>query len=164
MAISLTISPTQDEEEFEIQETTRADRSINATITASGDEGETIDSISFQLDGTPEPGLTITSNEDTLNIVGKFIDPFLDTFKYVEKGSSDKIEEPTIVVGVANMPSNKDLYELNQDTRLFEMKTYRITVNYEDEFFVSNSANFIVTQKILNDLEGIRSFMDTYYD
>ena len=62
------------------------------------------------------------------------------------------------------MPSKKELYDLNQDTRQFETKTYQITVNYDDEFLVPGTETFIVTQKIMNDLEGIRSFMDTYYD
>jgi hypothetical protein len=81
-------------------------------------------------------------------------------FASVSKGSSDKIEEPSIVVGVANMPRDKELYDLSQDTKLFELKTYTVTVTYDD----TETEQFIVTQKIINDLEGIRSFMDTYYD
>jgi hypothetical protein len=159
MAISITISPTG-EEDSEIEETTRAIRSVNAIITASADDGEIINFVDCILLGTSEPSLTITPGNTSVTIVGKFADPFLDVFKYVSKGSSDKIEDATVVVGVVNVPPNKDLFDLSQDTKLFELKTYIITVTYDD----TEKEEFTVTQKILNDLEGIRSFMDTYYD
>jgi hypothetical protein len=155
MAISISISPAG-EENNEIQETTRAVRTVDAIITASADDGEIINLVN----GTGESGLVITPGNTSVTIVGKFTDPFVDTFKYVSKGSSDKIEEPSIVVGVANMPRDKELYDLSQDTKLFELKTYTVTVTYDD----TETEQFIVTQKIINDLEGIRSFMDTYYD
>jgi hypothetical protein len=62
------------------------------------------------------------------------------------------------------MPPKKELFDLNQDTRLSELKTYQITVNYDDEFLAPGTETFTVTQKILNDLESIRSFIDTYYN
>ena len=49
------------------------------------------------------------------------------------------------------MQTKKELYDLNQDTRLFELKTYQITVNYDDEFLVPGTETFTVTQKIMND-------------
>ena len=82
----------------------------------------------------------------------------------MNKGSSDKIETPTTVVGVQNVPPTKELFDLSQDTRLFELKTYLITVNYDDALLVPGTETFTVTQQIINDLEGIRSFMDTYYN
>jgi len=163
MAISIVVSPAGDSP-TEIQSTTRSVRTINATITASGDEMESNIIVSASSTGISEPGITVTSGSILATIIGKYVDPFLDTFKYVSKGSSNKIETPTIVVGVQNVPSKKELYDLTQDTRQFETKTYQITVNYEDEFLVLGTETFTVTQKIMNDLEGIRSFMDTYYD
>ena len=159
MAISISISPSG-ELETEIEETTRAIRTVNATITASADEEEIINLVDCVLLGTSEPELIITPGTTSVTIIGKFADPFLDVFKYVSKGSSDKIEDATVVVGVVNVPPNKELFDLSQDTKLFELKTYRITVTYDD----TETEEFTVTQKILNDLEGIRSFMDTYYD
>jgi hypothetical protein len=159
MAISISISPSG-ELETEIEETTRAIRTVNATITASADEEEIINLVDCVLLGTSEPGLIITPGTTSVTIIGKFADPFLDVFKYVSKGSSDKIEDATVVVGVVNVPPSKELFDLSQDTKLFELKTYRITVTYDD----TETEEFAVTQKILNDLEGIRSFMDTYYD
>ena len=163
MAISIVVSPAGDSP-TEIQSTARSVRTVNATITASGDEMESNIVVSAISTGVSELGVVITSGPILATIIGKYADPFLDTFKYVSKGSSDKIETPTIIVGVQKMPLKKELYDLNQDTRLFELKTYQITVNYDDEFLVPGTETFTVTQKIMNDLEGIRSFMDTYYD
>jgi hypothetical protein len=163
MAISIVVSPAGDSP-TEIQSTARSARTVNATITALGDEMESNIIVSASSTGISEPGITVTSGPILATIIGKYVDPFLDTFKYVSKGSSDKIESPTIIVGVQNMPSKKELYDLNQDTRQFETKTYQITVNYDDEFLVPGTETFTVTQKILNDLESIRSFIDTYYN
>ena len=163
MAISIVVSPVGDTP-TEIQSTTRSVRAVNATITASGDEMESNIVVSATLTGVSEPDIIITPGPILVTIIGKFIDPFLDTFKYVNRGSSDKIETPTTVVGVQNVPPKKELFDLNQDTRLFELKTYQITVNYDDEFLVPGTETFTVTQKIMNDLESIRSFVDTYYN
>lgn len=159
MAVTLNISPAGLDPLTEILETGRSIREINATITAIGDAGEIFESVTASLQEN-EPGVSIVSRVDSVTIQGKYInDPFLDTFKYVSKGSSDKIESPTIVVGVANMPSKKELYELNQDTRENSIRTYNVTV-------VSDLGTdvFVVTHKIYNEWEGIRSFIDTYYD
>ena len=163
MAINIVVSPVGDTP-TEIQSTIRSVREVNATITASGDETETNIIVSASLTGVSQPDITITSGPILVTIIGKYVDSFLDTFKYVNKGSSDKIETPTTVVGVQNMPPKKELFDLNQDTRLFELKTYQITVNYDDEFLVPGTETFTVTQQIINDLEGIRSFVDTYYN
>ena len=159
MAVTLNISPAGLDPLTEILETGRSIREINATITAIGDAGEIFESVTASLQEN-EPGVSIVSRIDSVTIQGKYInDPFSDTFKYVSKGSSDKIESPTTVVGVANMPSKKELYELNQDTRENSIRTYNVTV-------VSDLGTdvFVVTHKIYNEWEGIRSFIDTYYD
>ena len=163
MAINIVVSPVGDTP-TEIQSTIRSVREVNATITASGDETETNIIVSASLTGVSQPDITITSGPILVTIIGKYVDSFLDTFKYVNKGSSDKIETPTTVVGVQNVPPTKELFDLSQDTRLFELKTYLITVNYDDALLVPGTETFTVTQQIINDLEGIRSFMDTYYN
>ena len=110
MAISIVVLPAGDTP-TEIQSTTRSVREVNATITASGDELESNIVVSAILTGVSEPGLTITPGPILVTIIGKFIDPFLDTFKFVSKGSSNKIETPTTVVGVQNMPPKKELFD-----------------------------------------------------
>ena len=159
MAISITVSPVGDTP-TEILETTRSIRSINATVTASTDDVlETINLVTA-TSGVSEPGLTITPGNTSVTIIGTYADPFSDFFTFVSKGSSTKLETPTTIVSVANVPADKELFNLNQDLTQIETKTFNITVTYN----TSLTQGFTVTQDILNELEGIRSFMDNYYD
>lgn len=160
MAISITVSPVGSSP-TEIQSTTRSIRSINATITASTDDVmETINFVNASLSGVSEPGLTITPGNTSVSLVGTYADPFSDVFTFVSKGSSTKLEAPTVVVGTENMPANRELYNLNQDLSQTETKTYSVIVTYNTNL----TQGFTVTHDILNELEGIRSFIDTYYD
>ena len=163
MAVTLTISPAGDDPLTQIQSTPRSTRTVNAIITAAGDAGEVIKNVSATLMSTGAK-VVITPGTSSVTIVGKYDDPFIDTFQYVSKGSSTKIETPTTIVGVDNVPPNKELFDLDQDTRAIETITYQIKVSYDDEFFVPANATFTVTHDIYNEWEGIRSFMDTYYD
>lgn len=163
MAVTLTISPAGDDPLTQIQSTPRSTRTVNATITPTGDAGEIITNVTAQLISTGA-SVIITPGTTSVTIVGKYSDPFKDSFQYVSKGSSNKIETPTTIVGVDNVPKNKELFNLNQDTKPIETFTYEITVEYDDEFFVPTNATFTVTHDIYNEWEGIRSFMDTYYD
>lgn len=159
MAISITVSPVGDTS-TEIDSTTRSIRAVNATITASTDDiSETIDFVDAVLVGNAEPGLTITSGAPSVSIVGTYVDPFVDIFTFVSKGSSDKIETPTNVISIQNVPANRDLFNLNQDLNQITTKIFTIEVTTN-----LTTAQFTVTQDITNELEPIRLFMDTYYD
>lgn len=159
MAITLTISPAGDDPETEIEETTRTLRSVNATITASTDNmAEIIESVTATLEEN-EPQITISGGVTSVTIFGTYIDPFEDSFTYVEKGSSDLIEEPKIVIGVANMPPNKDFYNLSQDTREESIRNYKVIVTTD-----LTTQQFNVTHAIYNEWEGIRSFVANYYE
>jgi hypothetical protein len=46
--------------------------------------------------------------------------------------------------------------------RQLETIEYEITVEYDDEFFAPATETFTVTHDIINDLEAIRSFLDSY--
>lgn len=163
MAVTLTISPAGNDPLTQIQSTPRSTRTVNAMITPTGDAGEIITNVTAQLISTGA-SVIITPGTTSVMIVGKYSDPFKDSFQYVSKGSSNKIETPTTIVGVDNVPPNKELFDLDQDTRAIETITYQIKVSYDDEFFVPANATFTVTHDIYNEWEGIRSFMDTYYD
>jgi hypothetical protein len=161
MAVSLTISPAGDDPLTQIESTLRSVRTVNASITPTGDAGEVINSVTatpINVDGD----IVITSGTSSVSIVGKYDDPFLDTFQYVSKGSSNKIENSTSVVGISNVPPNKELFDLDQDLRQLETIEYEITVEYDDEFFAPATETFTVTHDIINDLEAIRSFLDSY--
>jgi len=142
-----------------IPDTTRAAKSINVIITATPGMGENILSVGATLDST-EPGIKITSGETSVSIVGTYKDPFEDFLTYVERGSSNLLETPKTVKGISNLPPKKDFYELNQDKNKIVVKTYTITVN----FMSGPAETFILTHNILNDLEGMRSFVSSYYE
>lgn len=158
MAVSITISPAGTVPTSEILQTTRSAKSVNATITASVDMGETLQSVTATIDAS-EPGVVITSATNSVSIVGTYKDPFEDSFTYVEKGSSNLIETPKVVLGISNLPLKKDYYELNQDQRKLSTRTYTVLVSTNlgvDEF--------IVTHDILNDLDGMTTFVASYYN
>ncbi len=155
MTISIVVSPGTP---TEILSTTRVLKTVNATITATGDGGETIQSVLVELEEN-EPGVTIVNGITSSSISGTYIDPFEDSFTYVERGSSNLIETPKTVIGTENLPPNKDFFILSQDTREESIRHYNVTV-------ISNtgSNSFEVTHSISNEFEGIRSFVDNYYD
>jgi hypothetical protein len=179
MAVSLSVSPSpssDDEDEdvvssfYEIIETPRSQRSVNATVQVqfvldeeSEDEYEIID---FRVvPTTNQPNVRIfNEDEETIRIVGTYFDPFLDIFTYVEKGSSDKLEQPKVVVGIANLPEQKDFFNLNQDGQEKVTVFYLVTVEYKDvlteELFIEQ---FELTHDILNEFEGLRLFVSQYY-
>ena len=163
MAVTLTISPAGDDPLTQIQSTPRSTRRINATITPTGDAGEVINNVTAKLMSTGAE-VTITSGATSVTIVGSYVDPFSDSFQYVSKGSSTKIETPTTIVGVDNVPRNKELFNLTQDTQATKTITYQVTVKYDDAMATPATSTYTVTHDIYNEWEGIRSFMDTYYN
>lgn len=142
-----------------IPDTTRSAKAINITVTVTPGMGETILSIGATLDST-EPGIKITSGETSVSIVGTYKDPFEDFLTYVERGSSNLLETPKTVKGISNLPPQKDFYDLNQDKNKTAVRTYTITVN----FMSGPAGTFTLTHNILNDLEGMRSFVSSYYE
>jgi len=155
MAISIVVSPGSP---TEISSTTRTLKTVNATITATGDAGEIIQSVLIELEEN-EPGVTILNGITSSSINGTYIDPFEDSFTYVERGSSNLIETPKTVIGTENLPPKKDYFILSQDTREESIRHYNVTV-----ISSGGSNSFEVTHSIYNELEGIRSFVDNYYD
>jgi hypothetical protein len=157
MAISIIVSP-QGSSETEIQDTVRTSRIVNAVITAETDEEtEEIVLVSAQIMQN-EPNVLITSSNTFVSITGRYRDPFLDVFQYVEKGSSDKLETPKSVIGVENLPPNKDFFRLNQDISNESIRNYTITVKTN-----VGQETFPITHKIINELDAIKSFVSEYY-
>ena len=109
--------------------------------------------------------LTITPGQNQVSISGTFDDPFSDSFTYVEKGSTNLVETPTTIIGVSNMPANKEYYLLDQDTRNYVIVTFTIVVTIDSTIGNTTSTEtFTATLQVNNEWEGIRSFVDTYYD
>jgi hypothetical protein len=159
MAITLTISPSGNNPLTQIQDTNRILRTVTATIAASTDDIlETIDSVTATLQQN-EPEVVIGGGITSVSINGTYIDPFIDSFTYVERDSNNLIGSPITIIGTANVPPNKYLYNLLQDTRENSIRTYNVTVNTN-----LTTQQFVVTHSINNEFEGIRSFMANYYD
>ena len=109
--------------------------------------------------------LTITPGQNQVSISGTFDDPFSDSFTYVEKGSTNNVETPTTIIGVSNMPANKEYYLLDQDTRNYVILTFTIVVTiFATIGNTTSTETFTATLQVNNEWEGIRSFVDTYYD
>ena len=109
--------------------------------------------------------LTITPGQNQVSISGTFDDPFSDSFTYVEKGSTNLVETPTTIIGVSNMPANKEYYLLDQDTRNYVIITFTIVVTiFATIGNTTSTETFTATLQVNNEWEGIRSFVDTYYD
>ena len=152
MAISVSVSPGIG------RVVTEVDRvgTINATVTASASEGENITNVTST---TPE-GITVTAaGTKACTLVGTYEDGFIDIFKYVEQGYSDLNSTPTSVTGVSNLPDNKVVYDLAQDTTNSITISYTITVSYDGA-----TDEISVTHVINNTWDAIYNKMDTYYD
>jgi hypothetical protein len=150
MAVSLSLTT--------IPKTTRTSKSVSSTVVATATP-EVISSISGVLLGQSEQVNIVATANNTLSISGNYIDPFDDKFTYISKGSSDKKETPSIISGVSNVPANKELFKVEQDTTEKRTKTYLITVQHDSE-----QTTFEITHDIENEFAGIYSFMSTYYD
>ena len=158
MAIALTISPSGSNPLTQIQDTNRILRTVNATITAVTDDIlETITSVTATQQQNEQ--VIITGGTTSVSISGTYIDPFIDSFTYVERESNNLLGSPITIIGTANVPPNKYLYNLSQDTRENSIRTYTVTVTTN-----LTTQQFVVTHSINNEYEGIRSFMANYYD
>jgi hypothetical protein len=115
---------------------------------------ESISSVSGVLSGSPTEPITVTSGTSSVTISGKHVNTFVDVLTYTEKGETDLTETPTKVIGIGNIPDKKNLYDLKQDLRKSETRTYVLTVN--------GSQTLTITQEVRNPLEVKRRFMANY--
>ena len=148
---------------------TRPNFTMNQTVTASSDDGsDTITNVTASVAGA-QPNLVITPGTTSVNIGGTLQDPFVDQFTYVEKGTDDSLypKIPVTVTKVDNMPSDKLLYNLNQDNTSPYIETFTITVQWEQgtagNLVAQTPVTFTLELKINNEYEGIRSFISNYY-
>jgi len=130
-------------------------QNFSQTVSIVPDQFESISSVSGSLSGSPaEPGITVTNGTSSVTISGKHEFTFTDTFRYTEPGQSDLTTTPTTVISRGNVPPSKNLFELNQDQRQSQTRTYTLIVN--------GSSTLTVTQEVLNPLEAMRQFMANY--
>ena len=181
MAVSITCSPGGDDPTSQFAEKERPDYTLNHTVSAStSDEDDEVTSVTctavtysyYNASDSVVGGatdltstLTITPGTTSVNISGTFDDPFSDSFTYVDKGGTNLVDTPTTVVGVSNLPANKEFYLLDQDTRNYVIVTFTIEVVVTTTIGgATSTVTQTATLQVNNEWEGIRSFVDTYYD
>ena len=168
--MSITITP---DEVTGLADITRPNFAMNQTVSASATPtapatDANVTNVTASVAGT-QPNLVITPGTTSVNIGGTLQDPFMDQFTYVEKGTDDSLypKIPVTVTKVDNMPSDKLLYNLNQDNTSPYIETFTITVQWEQgtagNLVAQTPVTFTLELKINNEYEGIRSFISNYY-
>ena len=168
--MSVTITP---DEVTGLTDITRPNFAMNQTVSASATPtapatDANVTNVTASVAGT-QPNLVITPGTTSVNIGGTLQDPFVDQFTYVEKGTDDSLypKIPVTVTKVDNMPSDKLLYNLNQDNTSPYIETFTITVQWEQgtagNLVAQTPVTFTLELKINNEYEGIRSFISNYY-
>ena len=168
--MSVTITP---DEVTGLTDITRPNFAMNQTVSASATPtapatDANVTNVTASVAGT-QPNLVITPGTTSVNIGGTLQDPFVDQFTYVEKGTDDSLypKIPVTVTKVDNMPSDKLLYDLNQDNTSPYIETFTVTVQWEQgtagNLVAQTPVTFTLELKINNEYEGIRSFISNYY-
>ena len=168
--MSVTITP---DEVTGLADITRHNFAMNQTVSASATPtapatDANVTNVTASVAGT-QPNLVITPGTTSVNIGGTLQDPFEDQFTYVEKGTDDSLypKIPVTVTKVDNMPSDKLLYDLNQDNTSPYIETFTVTVQWEQgtagNLVAQTPVTFTLELKINNEYEGIRSFISNYY-
>ncbi len=149
---------------------TRPNFAMNQTVSASCSVASpnvcNVTNVTATVAGT-QPDLVITPGSTSVSITGSIEDPFIDEFKYVEQGESDKTSTPVTVQRLVNMPPDKVMFDLNQDNTSYTTETFTVTVQWESgpvgNLTAQAPASFTLELKIYNEWEGIRSFISDYY-
>ena len=139
---------------------------VSASATAASPNVANVTNVTASVAGT-QPDLVITPGSTSVSITGSIEDPFLDVFKYVEQGESDKTSTPVTVERLVNMPPDKVMFDLQQDGTSYVTETFTVTVQWESgpagNLTAQTPATFTLELKIYNEWEGIRSFISNYY-
>ena len=142
---------------------------VSATCTVSSPQICNVTNVTAAIQAPAvEPDLIITDGTTSVNIGGSIQDPFVDIFKYVDQGESDKTQTPTTIERVINMPGEKIYYDLEQDGTVYVSRFFDITVQWEagttGNLVAQTPATFVLELKIYNEWEGIRAFVSNYYN
>ena len=141
-------------------------QTVSASATAPAGQVANVTNVTATVAGT-QPDLVITPGSTSVSITGSIEGPFLDVFKYVEQGQSDKTSTPVTVERLVNMPPDKVMFDLQQDGTSYVTETFTVTVQWEaglaGNLTAQTPATFTLELKIYNEWEGIRSFISNYY-
>ena len=141
-------------------------QTVSASATTSAPNVANVTNVTASVAGT-QPDLVITPGSTSVSITGSIEDPFVDEFKYVEQGESDKSSTPVTVQRLVNMPPDKVMFDLQQDGTSYVTETFTVTVQWEEgpvgNLTAQAPVSFTLELKIYNEWEGIRSFISNYY-
>lgn len=126
---------------------------FTATVNLVPGPMEMISGVTGSLVGTPVEPIVITAVGTTITITGKHQNLFKDKFTFTPQDTSDKTAPSTTVEGIGSVPDKQNLYDLKQDQRKSETRTYLISYS---------GGSVTVTQEVLNPLDVILSFMENY--
>ena len=166
--MSVTITP--DGTATFLTDITRPNFAMNQTVSASCSVASpnvcNVTNVTASVQGN-QPDLVITPGSTSVSITGSIEDPFVDEFKYVEQGESDKSSTPVTVQRLVNMPPDKVMFDLQQDGTSYVTETFTVTVSWEEgpagNLTAQAPVSFTLELKIYNEWEGIRSFISNYY-
>ena len=166
----MAVSITPDGTTTFLTDITRPNFAMNQTVSASCSVASpnvcNVTNVTASVQGN-QPDLVITPGSTSVSITGSIEDPFVDEFKYVEQGESDKTSTPVTVQRLVNMPPDKVMFDLNQDNTSYTTETFTVTVQWESgpagNLTAQTPATFTLELKIYNEWEGIRSFISNYY-
>jgi hypothetical protein len=135
-------------------------QTFSTTVTFSYLTGS-ITSVVATLDSVGDE-ITIVNSSSSFTISGRYLSGWQDEFYYVAAGESINTAPTETAINIANMPANKNLFELKQDLQATVTKTYSVEVSWTDELLASGTTTVTVPHDVVNDLEAIRIFMDNY--
>lgn len=126
---------------------------FTATVTLTPGPLEIISGVTGSLVGSPSEPITVTAVGTTVTISGKHQNLFKDVFTFTPTDTSDKTATPTSVEGIGAVPDKQNLYDLKQDQRKSEIRTYLISYS---------GGSVTVDQEVMNPLAVILEFMKNY--
>lgn len=131
---------------------------FSQTITFTADALEVISSANC-VKNFVDSSITVANGVSTVVISGEHTTAFLaDEVKFVEKGSSDLLQEPSVLNNFADVPADKDLFEVNQDPSEGKTRTYTVTVTHS-----AGSNTFVFSQFVDNDVTVGYNFLRNYF-
>lgn len=131
---------------------------FSQTISFTGDASEVITSANC-VKNFVDANVVIANGTSTVTISGKHTTAFQnDEVRYVEKGSSDILQTPTIVYNFSDVPPDKDLFQVNQDPSEGVTRTYTVVVTHS-----AGSNTFTFSQFVDNDVTAGYNFLQEYY-
>lgn len=120
---------------------------------------ETVKEVTITAD-IEDLGITLNTTLSSVSVSGSYEGLYNDIGKYVSKGSSDKIEEPTAFVSISDLPPNKEFYLFEQDEAGSKTVTYTVNILYDKETTTSGEGEPPPPPTVTNETD--LTFTDTF--